>query len=626
MAYKVASGDTLSAIARANNTTVAAIQALNPSITDPNKIYIGQSLNLPTVSVSPTPTSTSFNLDPSTGKTATLNAPTPLTINTSTQNLSTSAMSRIDPATGKIITQSAPTPLTMTSSFAPPTTQQSITQQPIIQQPVVNPNQALIDSTTAERNRLQALLDAGIASGQGYGTGKEITGTLPSEVTTANQLNTGLNTYTPPPTTAYNEMNSYTASMLATLEQQKTALETEYNNQLKNIQTQKDTAQANQDALIAQQKNTIEGEVKDLTTPFRVDLETAERQRLKVEENFFANQQLTNELGTLLTDIQTQLQAEKNITGLASIRQPRIAQATELATARVGTIEAVMAARNNQITVAENMIDRTVGAITADRQDQLSYYNSLLNFYDSQADAEGNKVITLSKQEQDLISNKVDLLKADLAQSQANADYIKKLMLDPNYATLIGKSGVTLNDSPTQVQQKFANYSYQEEVRTESNTMSADGYTFITPEQALTKPAGTVVKKIDSDGVVRNYYKAATDNRTASIKEYEYAVSKGYSGSFEAWKNSMENEEETKYAVSNSYLANQGIPLIVADTKGYLTETALQDIIDNGVPYDIAQYIWANMSVGASFDEIRQQMVTDSVDTLYLDKFVQALQ
>lgn len=47
MAYKIKSGDTLSQIAKDNNTTVQAIMDLNPSITNPNKIFAGNTINLP---------------------------------------------------------------------------------------------------------------------------------------------------------------------------------------------------------------------------------------------------------------------------------------------------------------------------------------------------------------------------------------------------------------------------------------------------------------------------------------------------------------------------------------------------------------------------------------------------
>lgn len=45
--YKIKSGDTLSAIARANGTTVATLMKLNPSIKDKDKIYAGKSMKLP---------------------------------------------------------------------------------------------------------------------------------------------------------------------------------------------------------------------------------------------------------------------------------------------------------------------------------------------------------------------------------------------------------------------------------------------------------------------------------------------------------------------------------------------------------------------------------------------------
>lgn len=57
--YKVASGDTLSAIAKANNTTVQAIQQANANtIKDVNKIYAGQTINVPSSSTAPKSTTT----------------------------------------------------------------------------------------------------------------------------------------------------------------------------------------------------------------------------------------------------------------------------------------------------------------------------------------------------------------------------------------------------------------------------------------------------------------------------------------------------------------------------------------------------------------------------------------
>ena len=315
-------------------------------------------------------------------------------------------------------------------------------------------------------------------------------------------------TFIPPETTATNIVDSYTNSMLATLQQQRTTLENTYKTQLENTQKKLDEAQKKYDEAVSAEKGILEGGVATATSPFRENLEKAERERLKIEENYFQNQQLVNELDTLLTDIQAQVQAQKNITGLASIRDPRINKAIEDANSRVGVIEAVMASRNNQITVAENLIDRTTQAITADRQDQLTYYNALLSFYDKQVDTEGNKILTLTQDEKDMIANQTKLIENDLATTQANADYIKGLMLDPATAQIVAQSGVTLNDTPEQVSQKFANFAYQEEIVNMNNQMALEGYNYVaTPEQLKGKNAEDLKYMTDSKGNSRVYYK-----------------------------------------------------------------------------------------------------------------------
>jgi len=54
-AYRIQSGDTLSAIASRQGTTVAELMAANPNIKDPNRIFAGQSLNLPGTGITPPP-------------------------------------------------------------------------------------------------------------------------------------------------------------------------------------------------------------------------------------------------------------------------------------------------------------------------------------------------------------------------------------------------------------------------------------------------------------------------------------------------------------------------------------------------------------------------------------------
>ena len=370
------------------------------------------------------------------------------------------------------------------------------------------------------------------------------------EPETTADLDVGEGVFIPPTPEAPSITDQYTQSMLATLERQRLTLEQRYQTELTATQTKLEAAQKRQEEFLATQKGVLEEEVKPLLEPFRADIEKTERERLKVEENFFANQQLTNELETLLTTIQADLQREKDITGLTAIRQPRIEKATEEATARVGVIEATMAARNNQITVANNLIDRTVTAMTADRNDQLTYYNALLSFYDKQIDLEGAKIITLSEQEQNWIKAEIGLLEGDLASTQANVDYIKGLMLDPNTAWIMAQSGVTLNDTPAEVQQKLADHSYRQEAVETRNQMEAQGYSYVTPEVAATKPEGTIATITDSKGVVRNYYSPTAALDIASKKK---ELAKPY-------YKPEEEEEATSY--SDEEFRNQARKLI----------------------------------------------------------------
>ena len=53
--YTIKSGDTLSAIAKTHQTNIAAIMAENPSIKNPDRIYAGRSLVLPSLSIATRP-------------------------------------------------------------------------------------------------------------------------------------------------------------------------------------------------------------------------------------------------------------------------------------------------------------------------------------------------------------------------------------------------------------------------------------------------------------------------------------------------------------------------------------------------------------------------------------------
>lgn len=281
-----------------------------------------------------------------------------------------------------------------------------------------------------------------------------------------------------PEQTATQEKEAYLASVKGQAETASQALKDSYATQLASLDEKGKAAQSSIDAITAKQETAL-GNVQEITAPFRANLETTERERLKINENFEANQALTNELQGLLTEGNNLVSQMKGVTGLAGIRNPRINEAIDGVNARVGVINAVMAARNSQIGTAETMIDRTVSAITADRNDQINYYNSLLNFYVSEKSTAQTKLTGIEGDKKTFLNAQINLLQQKVEETKATSDYIKSLMVNPDTATAIAKAGVTLNDSVEQINAKLSKYSETKDFNDKVNALTEKGYEYL---------------------------------------------------------------------------------------------------------------------------------------------------
>ena len=311
-----------------------------------------------------------------------------------------------------------------------------------------------------------------------------------------------------PEPTAPSVLTTFTTSFLKELETKRASLESLYTKQLEDLNKRIETSRTEMEKITAEQKDIITEDIQPLLQPFREKLETSERERLKLEENFFANQRSISELETLLTTSMEDIKAMEGITGLEAIRNPRIAKFQENVAARVGIIEAVMATRNEQIRQAQILIDRSINAITADRNDQLAYYNGLLDFYTTQKDEEGKRLLALKVDQKEFLTSQIGLIEADLETAEKNVDNIKSLMLDPDTAEFMEKSGVTLTDTPAQVQAKFAETAFRESIVEMNNEMADEGYTYVsTPEQLKGKDEADLRRMTDNRGNSRVYFK-----------------------------------------------------------------------------------------------------------------------
>lgn len=248
------------------------------------------------------------------------------------------------------------------------------------------------------------------------------------------------------------------------------------------------------------------GEIGDLTTPFREELLATERERLYVNENFEANQVLINELDQLLTEGNALIEQQRNVTGLAAVRNPRIQKTMDDVAGRTGVIEAVINARNGQIAVAEGLIDRSINAIAADRNDRLAYYETILNLNSA-------NILSLDKKAERLVNEQLNLLKRDLSRAEETADYIKKLMIDPSTAGLMGEAGVSLNDSVETINTKLAQAEYVREIREFSNDIAIDGGIAVMDPSGV--PESQLVTFTDSRGI-KHYYKVPVGSKSSS--------------------------------------------------------------------------------------------------------------
>jgi sulfur transfer complex TusBCD TusB component (DsrH family) len=292
--------------------------------------------------------------------------------------------------------------------------------------------------------------------------------------------------------------NNYVSGLNGEVDKARKAMEDTLNRQ----KTEND---ARLETLRAKEKDTL-GQIDTATTPFRADLETAERERLHINTNFEENQKLTDELDTLLTEGNNLIKQQQGVTGLAAVRNPRIQKTMDDVAGRVGVIQAVMNARNGQISQAYSLIDRSVEAITNDRKDRISYYETVLNL-------NNRDIVSLDEDNKKVASEQLDLLKGDLTRAQSTADYVKQLMINPATAQLMGQAGVSLNDSVDTINKKLQQAQYMNEVRDMNNKMATSGYVSVYDPGSVSKDK--LITVTDSYGKKYYYRKETTGSGTA---------------------------------------------------------------------------------------------------------------
>ena len=315
-------------------------------------------------------------------------------------------------------------------------------------------------------------------------------------------------TYTPPPTTAETANNAYYQSLAQQAQTLQTKIDTEYKRQLDRIQKDKEISQNELQDMRSKEADAIGEQGKLAVEEKNKKLEQLETEQRRFDENYNMVQGLASQLTNLMTEGNALIASQKGVTGLGLIRNPRVTETINNLTAAAGIIEAGISVYNGQMSQAQNQLQAATSVITSAYGDQIDYYKSLTNFYESISADESAKLKILTANEQDFLNAKIGTLEASKKRVEDTSQAIQNAMMDPDTALAYASAGVTLNDSPEAIAQKLAKYGYSKELSEQSNEMAGNGYTALVSGSA---PAGsTVVKITDSQGKVKTYYKKAS--------------------------------------------------------------------------------------------------------------------
>ena len=234
---------------------------------------------------------------------------------------------------------------------------------------------------------------------------------------------------------------SYQTGVAGDVVKYRTAIDTTLNNEKTRLDAEINDLKKEQQSILDKQG--------DLTEPFRAKLEEKERERLYINKNFEENQKLVDELDKLLTEGNELIRISKGRAVANTVLEKSVNKTIADVQARAGVIQAVMSARSGQIAEAERLIDRSVAAITADRQDQLAYYDTLLNL-------NNQNLLRLDDESKAIAQEQRNLAYNDLERAQKTADFIKSLMINPDTAKFMADSGVSLQDDLDTIKTKMS--------------------------------------------------------------------------------------------------------------------------------------------------------------------------
>jgi hypothetical protein len=390
-------------------------------------------------------------------------------------------------------------------------------------------------------------------------TGQYVTqGTVFTPTPTAIQNTVPTPVATPTLPTLTNPYESYYKS----LEQQSINLQTQLdsmkNEQLQTIQENKRQAEEDLLSLREAQGDIITEQGETAITERNQKLEEVNKEIVRFDEAYKLKQGFVSQLQELMTQGNALITSQKSTTGLSAIRNPRVNETITNLTAQAGIIESAISAMDNNMTQAQNQLSTVVKAITDSYAEQLDYYKTLNDFYESQATDTNEKLINLTKQEQDFIDYTITTLQSKIDTVEENAKTMRELFMNPESAIQLAKAGINLLTPQNEWADKLLKSSQQDEIIETNKEMIKQDYT---PVPFPTSTAGLIAVQTGGKTL---YFKPPKEKATGEIKGTE---SERKSDSFGVINQILALPPEKGYVDTNGYLTAQGFKDIVNNAR-----------------------------------------------------------
>src|SRR3990167_1522348 len=253
---------------------------------------------------------------------------------------------------------------------------------------------------------------------------------------------------------------------------------TSMNNTIANLQQNADNDKQEQINKIQQDKQNAQEELNNarasentlLADEMQMKLDAFDTNMARYDEAYKTKQGFITQLMTLTEQGNVLIAQQKGVSGLALIRNPRVAETIANLTAQAAVLQIGINASEFNMTSSNNIINTAMSAITSIYSNQLDYYSNISKLA-------SDKVIKLEAEESDFMTAKIATIEAEIKRVQDNADKLQEMFTDPTKAVTFAKAGITLFTPQSQWGALLAKQADREEIKDTINEYVSDGYT-----------------------------------------------------------------------------------------------------------------------------------------------------